>query len=447
MTIPNFDPFADVDVFDDEPPVEYAPVVDLPTLEHVSSTDSVGSVGFVQGAPTPDRNVGSTSSVGPVGSSDGVLDRVSAWLRRFICTVHEEDIDLLTLWAAHTHLADVVYTTPRLVLDSPVPGAGKTTTLEHLGKLSLRPLQAASLSSPAMLARLLDQELRTILIDEADRNLDPKRPGVEDLIAIINAGYKRGATRPVTVPDGKNGWTVAEMPTFSPVALAGNAPHLPEDTRSRTIRVLLLPDYEGRVEDSDWEEIEVDALDLGIALAQWADTVRDVVRVVRPDMPEGCNGRSKERWSPLRRVAEVAGGRWPAVADALIRRDLLEAQMNREDGMVTTPPAVTLLRDLAEIWPADRAHLASSVLITNLITHNPQQWGEFSSFGKALTPQRMGRMLAQGFQVNSARQGDGPRGYYRQTLAPVWRRMGITPPEVTDGTDGTGQTDGQEARR
>lgn len=442
MSIPNFDPFADVDFLEEEPPAEYAPVVDLPAPERVSSTGPVGSVGSLETVHTEGNDVGSTSSVGPVGSSGGVLDRVSAWLGRFICTVHDGDIDLLTLWAAHTHLADVVYTTPRLVLDSPVPGAGKTTTLEHLGKLSLRPLQAASLSSPAMLARLLDKELRTILIDEADRNLDPKRPGVEDLIAIINAGYKRGATRPVLVPAKGGEWAVAEMPTFSPVALAGNAPHLPEDTRSRTIRVLLLPDYEGRAEVTDWEEIEPQAADLGEALAQWADGVRDFVRTVRPEMPEGCNGRSKERWSPLRRVAEAAGGRWPEVTDSLIRRDLLEAQMNREDGMVTTPPAVTLLRDLAEIWPAERAHQASSVLITNLITHNPQQWGEFSSFGKALTPQRMGRMLAQGFQVNSARQGDGPRGYYRQTLAPVWRRMGITPPEVTDGTDGSGQTDG-----
>lgn len=441
MTIPNFDPFADIPLLDDEP------FDALSTAEHVGSAVLVGSVGSAEGARSAETPVGSASSVGSVGSSGGVLDQVSRWLGRFICTVHEEDVDLLALWAAHTHLVDVMYTTPRLVLDSPVPGAGKTTTLEHLGKLSLRPLQAASLSSPAMLSRLLDKELRTILIDEADRNLDPKRPGVEDLIAIINAGYKRGATRPVLVPAKGGEWVVAEMPTFSPVALAGNAPHLPEDTRSRTIRVLLLPDYEGRAEVTDWEEIEPVADDLGLSLAQWADSVRDFVRTVRPEMPEGCNGRSKERWSPLRRVAEAAGGRWPDVADSLIRRDLMEAQMNREDGMVTTPPAVTLLRDLAEVWPADRTHVATNVLVTALTTHNPQQWGEFSTFGKALTPQRMGRMLAQGFQVNSSRQGDGPRGYYRQTLAPVWRRMGITPPEETDGTDGTGQTDGSETAR
>jgi hypothetical protein len=70
-----------------------------------------------------------------------------------------------------------------------------------LQRLCAAPLQAASLSSAALLARILAKQIRTLHIDEADRNLDPKRPGVEDLLAVINAGYKRGATRPVLVPE------------------------------------------------------------------------------------------------------------------------------------------------------------------------------------------------------------------------------------------------------
>src|SRR3954453_5706149 len=76
-----------------------------------------------------------------------VLDEVRAWLDRYICTVGENDLDLLALWAAHTHLVVEPYTSPRLVLDSPVPGSGKTTTLEHLERLCLTPIQMASLSS------------------------------------------------------------------------------------------------------------------------------------------------------------------------------------------------------------------------------------------------------------------------------------------------------------
>lgn len=49
------------------------------------------------------------------------------------------------------------------------------------------------------------------------------------------------------------------MPTFAAVVIAGNNPNLPEDTRSRIIRVLLMPDIDGQIEESDWELIEQDA--------------------------------------------------------------------------------------------------------------------------------------------------------------------------------------------
>jgi hypothetical protein len=50
-----------------------------------------------------------------------------------------------------------------------------------------------------LMTRMLDAEQRTILIDEADRSLDPKKEGVGELLAVLNSGYKRGGTRPVLV--------------------------------------------------------------------------------------------------------------------------------------------------------------------------------------------------------------------------------------------------------
>jgi len=79
----------------------------------------------------------------------------------------------------------------------------------------------ASLSSPALLTRMLDAGMRTILIDEADRSLNPDKEGVAELLAVLNSGYKRGDTRPVLVPT-KDGWRVSEMPTYCPVVMAGN---------------------------------------------------------------------------------------------------------------------------------------------------------------------------------------------------------------------------------
>lgn len=404
----------------------------------VSSTASVSAVGSIGRGPT----VGIGGSVDPVGSFERVLTDMRDWFSRFVCVMDDLDLDLLTLWAAHTHVAFETYTTPRLVLDSSMPGSGKTTVLEHLSRLCLSPVQAASLSSPALLTRMLDKGMRTILIDEVDRSLDPKKPGVEDLIAVLNSGYKRGATRPVLVPGKGGDWEVSEMSTFSPVAMAGNAPNLPDDTRSRCIRVLLMPDLEGRVESSDWEEIEEEAQALGQRLTEVAEEIRGFVRTVRPDLPEGCIGRIKERWHPIKRVAAAASPHWAAVADELIRRDIEEAAMDREDGLNHLPPAVVLLKNIREVWEPSEAFVPSIQLLSRLIEHNPGMWSAASSYGKELNSQRLGRMLVTAFKLHSSRQGDSRRGYFRNSLEIIWRRMGIAPLEQTDGTDRAANTDG-----
>lgn len=374
-----------------------------------------------------------------------VLRDLRAQLGRFICVMDDLDLDLLTLWTFHTHLAFETYSTPRLQIDSTMPGSGKTTVLEHLSRYCLNPIQAASLSSPALLTRMLSNGIRTILIDEVDRSLDPKKDGVGDLIAVLNSGYKRGATRPVLVPGKGGDWEVAEMSTFSPVAMAGNAPALPDDTKSRCIRVLLMPDLHGTVETSDWEEIEEDAQALAERIRQAADSVRDYVKAVRPELPAGCIGRIKERWNPLKRVAAAASPEWEAIADRLILRDIAEMEMDREDGMTNLPPAVVLLQDIAKVWPSNRVFIASTVLVDELVEHNPHMWGPMSSYGKVLTVQRFGRMLVQAFKIHSTRQGDSKRGYFRHQFDVPFRRMNLTPLAGTDGTDGTAKPTAWEA--
>lgn len=373
-----------------------------------------------------------------------LLDDVRGWLARFVSTMNGDDLDLLALWAVHTHLVVETYTTPRLLLDSPVPGSGKTTTLEHLQRLCFKALLMSSVSSPAMLARVLDPEPRTLLIDEADRSLRPDNPGTPDVIAILNSGYKRGATRPVLVPVKGGGWETAEMPTFAPVAMAGNSPNLPDDTRTRTLRVLLMPDLDGAVDESDWEMIETEAADLAERIARWADRHRDQIRNgARPAMPSGVVGRFREKWQPLARVAAAAGGRWPATVDAMAASDVEQVAADREDGMVTDRPHVLLLQHLAEAWPPRAGFMPTAQLVPDLITGWPRVWSSSSAFGKDLTAQRLGRMLATHYKVNSRRQPDGPRerGYAWADLAPAWRRMGVPLPPEPDGPDQPAEPD------
>ncbi|WP_407689365.1 DUF3631 domain-containing protein [Mycobacterium sp. HUMS_1102779] len=371
-----------------------------------------------------------------------VLDDLEKWFGRFIKVTFGGDLALLALWTVHTHLAAELYTTPRLQLDSIMPESGKTTALDHLNRLCFNPIQMASTPSPALIPRLLEREMRTLLFDEVDRTLRPDGPGTPDLLAIINSGYRVGATRPVLVPIKGGGWEASEMPTHAPVAIAGNAPVLADDTRSRCIRLLLMPDTDGSIEDSDWEHIEDEARALHDRVARFADHVRDQIKGLPVDLPPNCIARTKEKWRPLKRVAVVAGGRWPAVADELIRRSLDEDAAERDAGLRNQPPAVVLMTDLHSVFSDHDELVPTRELVAKLIGHNPDYWGVQSSYGKALTEHRFGKLVSQASKVTSQRPGGrGPRGFFRSQFEPVWRRLRIgAPPSETGATGYTGET-------
>jgi hypothetical protein len=346
----------------------------------------------------------------------------------------DHDYHLLALWTVHTHLAEECYTTPRLQLDSLVEGAGKTTVLDHLKRLGHNPIQIASLSSPALLPRLLDKGMHTILLDEVHRTLRPDIPGVGDLLAIINSGYRRGASRPVNVPVKGGGWEVADMPTFAPVAIAGNDPNLESDTRSRMIRVLLMPDLDGSVEDSDWEYLEHEANALQEEIALWAASARETVKGMRVDLPVGCVARSKEKWRPIKRIAAAAGGHWPEIADELIENGLEEEAAAREAGLKTQPPGMVLLTDLYAVWPNGKDFMSTRELVDLVVDHNPGYWGEHSPYGRRLTETRLGRLLNQATNTTSTRPGGkGHRGYTLSAIKIAWDRLHVrqTDPNTT----------------
>lgn len=375
-----------------------------------------------------------------------LLDDLVAWWRRFIAVTNPDDLDLLALWTVHTHLVRECYTSPRLLIDSIMEGSGKSTVIDHLNRLCVHPVQAATITSPALIPRLLEGGMRTILIDEAHRALRPDRPGVQDLIGIINTGYRYGATRPVLIPTKGGGWDADEMTTFAPLAMAGNNPNLPADTISRQIRVLLMPDINGTVEDSDWEHIENEANALKARIAEWADAVRDDVRGITVDLPDGCIGRFKEKWRPLARVARVAGGDWPTIAYRLIDADMQQDAAEREAGLKTLPPGMVMMNDLFAVWPADETFMSSRELVRKLIFHNPEYWGSDSPYGKPLTEHRLGRLVFQASKMSSNRPGGrGPRGYLRMNLEPVWHHLGIGP--IQTGASGyTGETGYDDGR-
>jgi len=373
------------------------------------------------------------------GSIDGaaLLEYLRAWFGRYIVVVAATDLCLLALWVAHTFLSRELYTTPRLLIDSITPGSGKTTLLEHLDRLCLNAMLAVSMSSAALIPRILEKESRTVLLDEVQRTLVEGRPETDAVLAVVNSGYRAGATRPVLTRQGDD-WVPKELPTFAPMAMAGNSPHLPQDTVDRSIRILLMPDPDGRAEDSDWEALDGEVKELHRRVALWADSVRAHVKETRGDLPPGCVGRLREKWRPLMRVGELAdwgtGHFWKDTVYAMAKDDFEDMQAQREAGLRQQTPGLVLLQDLAQVWPKDTPFMATEELIELLVGHNPDYWGPGLNFGgsprKKLNATRLGRMVKQATNTTSRRPGGGgtPRGYERVQFERAWQFLRIDPP-------------------
>jgi hypothetical protein len=132
-------------------------------------------------------------------SLDGaaILNETQKFIRTFCIFPDPHCLTAVTLWAAHAHLIEHFHTTPRLALLSPEPASGKTRVLEVLSLLVPDPMFSLS-ASPAAVFRSSQQQQVTLLFDEVDAiwSKRGKDDNHEDLRALLNAGYRRGAAIP-----------------------------------------------------------------------------------------------------------------------------------------------------------------------------------------------------------------------------------------------------------
>ena len=163
----------------------------------------------------------------------GMLDTCRG-LRRAVRRVPSDAEHVaVTLWIAHTYAAPAAYCTPRLAIQSAEKQSGKTRLLEVLDLLVANPKQVAHISEAALF-RSIDRGPVTILFDETDAIFGPKASNDhEDLRALLNMGYRRGATVPRCVGPRNE---VHDFTTFAPVALAGIGA-LPDTIEDRSIIV------------------------------------------------------------------------------------------------------------------------------------------------------------------------------------------------------------------
>jgi hypothetical protein len=273
------------------------------------------------------------------------------------------------------------------VLDSAEPGSGKTRVLEVAQFLVAAAEMTFSATAAALFRLVSEDGLITILFDEVDAIFTKTGGANEDLRALLNAGYKRGATIPRCVGDTKN-MKVKRFKVFAPAILAGIAEGMPATITTRAITIHMRKRRHDQPVDEFWEEdVEREANPIRHALADWAGQVADQVATARPVMPAGVRDRAAEIWRPLVALADAAGDHWPTTVRAACAHFVLDS------GPQVTSDGVQLLADLRQLFTdQDTDRMPTADILTKLVDLDESLWGDLD---KPLTARRLASELGR----------------------------------------------------
>ena len=148
-----------------------------------------------------------TPAEAPVTPATGVtlLEDVVAFIRRYVALSDHQATEL-ALFVVHTHAFAAAETTPYQNIGSATKQSGKTRLLEVLELLVTNPWLTGR-ATTAVLARRIEQERPTLLLDETDAAFKAESDYAEALRAILNSGIATRGKRASAWRADRATWT------------------------------------------------------------------------------------------------------------------------------------------------------------------------------------------------------------------------------------------------
>jgi hypothetical protein len=347
----------------------------------------------------------------------GLLDETVNVLQQNITFSSEHQAVVVALWVAHTHAIEQFDTTPYLHISSPVKRCGKSNLLSCLKYLAAKAWHVVTPSVP-VLYRKIQRDCPTLLLDEADRSFDGGEKGKQDLLAVLNSGYKRGAT--VDRCGGANRDKLESFAVFCPKAFAGIG-GLPDTTQDRCLPIRLERQVRGRCRRFLEAHVERQMTPIRDGFAEWAKTEDAInklsVTILDHAFPKSLSDRAVEVCDPLFKIAIAAGSGWYKRI-----REATAAIFGAEEDENQTTSQLAAIRDAFQ----NDERVSTSELIDRLLQEDespfPNWW--LREDNKKAVGKSLARILrpfgvkAKKFRID----GEQVRGYERAELQRVWDR-------------------------
>lgn len=255
-------------------------------------------------------------------------------------------------------------------------GSGKSRALEVLQELVFRPFYSAD-ASPALIYRTLHSVGGTLLLDEAERLKNAGRdPGVQELLSLLQAGYRRGGSASRLEPIGDQ-FRPVSFQVFGPKALASITgpppvlasrciviPMIRTGADSPKPKRRILPDQAQPIRDM----LHSLALEYGEIFLELPS--RDVC-------PPEIFGRNWEIWQPI-----LAIGSWleehgaEGLLDLLKEHAVRSVEQSRDE---TTPPHDEILLQVLTERLLQGACPTPGEVLEAAIAREPNLFGKWSA--------------------------------------------------------------------
>ena len=378
----------------------------------------------------------------------GLLDDVRSHIERFIGFGSAHASLAVALWVAHCYVVESAAIAAYLRIRSAAEESGKSTLLEVLHQL-LRShgINAVSVS-PSVVYRLREKVGPiALLLDETDNGLAKRQDdSARDLLAIVNAGYRRSAT--VYRTEGRS-FEPRAFRCFGPAAIAGIG-YLEPTTESRCIPAVMPRAPRGSLKRFIGFKVEPAANRLADRLDAWATPeVIEALRRAEPDYPAELRDRHVEVWWNLLAIADLAGEGWPQAA-----RDAALALHVGSDDESGYSVGVLLLAHVERAFDqVETDRLPTAKLLDLLASNEEGPWGKWwgAELNRDGPPRAAAADLARKLRAFPKSDGkpikprviklpDGTtaRGYHRDDFEAAWvAYLGVGSPHVTDVTDVT----------
>lgn len=331
------------------------------------------AISFPEPEPWPER-------VDGAALLDGIAEALG---RHVVMTEHARHA--AALWIVHTYLLDGFMISPRLAVRSPMKRCGKTTLLDALDRVVLKPLPTANVTAAALF-RVVEGYRPTLLVDEADTFLAE----ADELRGVLNSGHRRGGSVLRTVGDDHE---PRAFGTYAAVAIAviGN---LPDTLADRSVTI----DLKRRLASERVELLRLDRtshLDvLARRAARWAADNAVQIAAADPEMPAGIHSREADNWRPLIAIATAAGGEW------LERAKAAALSAHAATGGDEASMIELLLGDIRDTFAKRAANVVDPVgripsgdLVEALVAAEGRPWAELGKSRKPLTANGLARRL------------------------------------------------------